>query len=148
MSDNRNEVNAALRAWAERVDQGAYRAAQVISKELERFAKENTNRLYVDPGQKGNQLQKGRHVFGAKNWDGSEPPNRRTGTLGMNIHGNPVQKGFKGYIAGARSEAGYSRALETEYKVKYMFMTPARNFLVETGKARQILINEIKRAGA
>jgi len=145
VSDNRNEVNAALRAWANRMDEAAYRATRRITNELTRQAIENASRVVVDPGQKGNSLTVGSHVYGGQNYDGSEPPNRRTGNLVKNIHGNPVTKGFNGYTASAVSEAEYSRDLETKYKVKYLFMTPARNYLVQSGLARAYLVEELKR---
>jgi hypothetical protein len=146
VSDNRSEVNAALHAWAKRIDEAAYRATRRITNELTRQAIENASRVIVDPGQKGNALTVGAHVFGGTNYDGSESPNRRTGNLVKNIHGNPVNKGFNGYTASAVSEAEYSRDLETKFKVKYMYMTPARNYMVQSGLARAYLIEEIKRA--
>jgi hypothetical protein len=145
VSDNRSEVNAALHAWAKRIDEAAYRATRIITSELATLAHDNANQVWVAPDQKGNTLGIGKHVSGGKNWDGSEPPNRRTGTLVGSIHGNPVQKGFNGYTASAVAEAEYARDLETKYRVKYMFMTPARDYLVKTGRARQYLIQEIRK---
>ena len=140
MSDNLPEVTTALKAWQTRMDKAGELAARQISVAVWTKAKELTSETVNSPIQSKNKLRHNPHIGG----DGT-PPNYATGNLNRNIlAGLPRQVGFGSYVAVVSSNAEYARALEEGSSrwtsgVKYPYMYPARDEIVNSGKARMIV---------
>lgn len=148
MSDNRNEVFAALKAWQKRMDDAGYRATQRITADLVRRAISNASQVVNKPIQKNNRLRYNPHI-GPRTGEG---PNKATGNLVRNIRPEPVRReGFETYKASASSGAEYARAVELgnplwKSGVKFPYMIPARDYLVQSGLASAFIREEVKRA--
>ena len=148
MSDNRDEVFAALKAWQTRMDYAGYRATQRITAELVRRGISNASQVINKPTQKNNRLRYNPHI-GPRTGEG---PNKATGNLVRNILGSPVRReGFQTYVASASSGAEYARAVELgnpnwKSGVKFPYMIPARDYLVQSGLAVAYMREEIKKA--
>ena len=140
MSSNLPEVIAALKRWETRMDKAAELSAQQISIAIWTKAKSLTSETVNPPIQSKNKLRHNPHIGG----DGT-PPNYATGNLNRNIIANPVRRqGFATYAASVTSGAEYARVLEEGSSrwlsgVKYPYMNPARDEIVNTGKARMIV---------
>ena len=140
MSDNLPEVLAALKRWETRMDKAAELSARQISIAVWTKAKSLTSETVNPPIQSKNKLRHNPHIGG----DGT-PPNYATGNLNRNIIANPVRRqGFATYAASVTSGAEYARVLEEGSSrwlsgVKYPYMNPARDEIVNTGKARMIV---------
>ena len=147
MSNNLPEVNAALNAWQKRMDKAGELAARQISIAVWSKAKELTSQTVNPPIQTKNRLRHNPHIGG----DGT-PPNYATGNLNRNILANPPRRvGFATYVASVSSNAEYARAVELGSSrwtsgVKYPYMYPARDDIVNSGKARMIMTGFIKAA--
>ena len=148
MSDNRDEVFAALNAWQNRMDTAGMNATRMITRALVAYAQKNASETKNPPIQKNNRLRHNPHI-GPRTGEG---PNYATGNLFRNIIGNlPRRQGFGTYVASATSGAEYARAVElgsANWKsgVKYPYMLPARDFLVSSGEASRYIRDEITRA--
>ena len=143
MSDNRDEVFAALKAWQKRMDQAGYRATQLITRDLVAQAQKNASQVKNPPTQTGNTLRHNPHI-GPRTGEG---PNYATGNLFRNIIGAPVRRvGFETYTASATSGADYSYDLEVGGRYKFPFMMPARDYLVQSGRASAYIRDEVRRA--
>jgi hypothetical protein len=148
LSDNRDQVFAALDAWQKRMDAAGFRATQLITQDLVAHAKTNASAVKNPPTQKNNRLRHNPHI-GPRDGEG---PNYATGNLFRNIIGNPVRRvGFQSYTASATSGAEYARAVEEGSSrwlsgVKYPYMVPARDFLVSSGRASRFIRDEVSRA--
>lgn len=140
MSSNLPEVTAALKRWETRMDKAAELSATQISIAVWTKAKSLTSETVNPPIQSKNKLRHNPHIGG----DGT-PPNYATGNLNRNIIANPVRRqGFATYAASVTSGAEYARVLEEGSSrwlsgVKYPYMNPARDEVVNTGKARMIV---------
>ena len=140
MSNNLPEVTAALKRWETRMDKAAELSARQISIAVWTKAKSLTSETVNPPIQSKNKLRHNPHIGG----DGT-PPNYATGNLNRNIIANPVRRqGFATYAASVTSGAEYARVLEEGSSrwlsgVKYPYMNPARDEVVNTGKARMIV---------
>ena len=140
MSSNLPEVIAALKRWETRMDKAAELSAKQISIAVWTKAKSLTSETVNPPIQSKNKLRHNPHIGG----DGT-PPNYATGNLNRNIIANPVRpQGFATYAASVTSGAEYARVLEEGSSrwlsgVKYPYMNPARDEIVNTGKARMIV---------
>jgi len=148
VSDNRNEVFAALKAWQKRMDDAGYRATQLITRDLVFQAKKNASEVKNPPIQKNNRLRYNPHI-GPRSGEG---PNYATGNLFRNIIANPVSRtGFGSYTASVVSGAEYARAVEEGSPrwasgVRFPYMIPARDYLVQSGRASAYIRDEIRRA--
>jgi hypothetical protein len=148
VSDNRDEVFAALGAWQKRMDGAGFRAAQLITRDLVASAKKIASEVKNPPKQSNNRLRYNPHI-GPRDGEG---PNYATGNLFRNIIGYPVRReGFGTYVASAVSGAEYARAVEqgsANWKsgVKYPYMMPARGELVNSGRASRYIRDEVRRA--
>ena len=140
MSNNLPEVTAALKRWETRMDKAAELSAKQISIAVWTKAKSLTSETVNPPIQSKNKLRHNPHIGG----DGT-PPNYATGNLNRNIIANPVRRqGFATYAASVTSGAEYARVLEEGSSrwlsgVRYPYMNPARDEVVNTGKARMIV---------
>ena len=140
MSSNLPEVIAALKRWETRMDKAAELSAKQISIAVWTKAKSLTSETVNPPIQSKNKLRHNPHIGG----DGT-PPNYATGNLNRNIIANPVRRqGFATYAASVTSGAEYARVLEEGSSrwlsgVRYPYMNPARDEVVNTGKARMIV---------
>ena len=140
MSSNLPEVTAALKRWETRMDKAAELSAKQISIAVWTKAKSLTSETVNPPIQSKNKLRHNPHIGG----DGT-PPNYATGNLNRNIIANPVRRqGFATYAASVTSGAEYARVLEEGSSrwlsgVRYPYMNPARDEIVNTGKARMIV---------
>ena len=140
MSSNLPEVTAALKRWETQMDKAAELSAKQISIAVWTKAKSLTSETVNPPIQSKNKLRHNPHIGG----DGT-PPNYATGNLNRNIIANPVRRqGFATYAASVTSGAEYARVLEEGSSrwtsgVKYPYMNPARDEVVNTGKARMIV---------
>ena len=140
MSSNLPEVTAALKRWETRMDKAAELSATQISIAVWTKAKSLTSETVNPPIQSKNKLRHNPHIGG----DGT-PPNYATGNLNRNIIANPVRRqGFATYAASVTSGAEYARVLEEGSSrwlsgVRYPYMNPARDEVVNTGKARMIV---------
>ena len=140
MSDNLPEVTSALNAWQRRLDKAAQMAAVQISREVWTSARKNADQA---------NHKRGEPHIGPRTGEG---PNRVTGNLyGNIIAAPPIRKGFGTYIATVESNAVYARALEEGNPnwtsgVKFPYMSPARNEVVNSGKAKMILTGYIRAA--
>lgn len=139
MSDNLPEVTAALKRWQNRMDKAAEMATVQISREVEAYSKKIVGEVI--------------HARGAPHiTTASGGPNTVTGTLGQNIRSAvPRREGYGTYVAVVGAETTYARQLEEgggnwPSGVKYPFMRPARNQVVDSGKARMILVNYVRAA--
>ena len=147
MSDNLPEVTAALKAWQTRMDKAGELAARQISVAVWTKAKELTSQTVNKPIQTKNTLRHNPHIGG----DGT-PPNYATGNLFRAIINKPVIRiGFGTYVASVESGMSYARVLEEGSSrwtsgVKYPYMNPARDEVVNTGKARMIINNSFRAA--
>jgi len=148
VSSNLPEVLAALNAWQKRMDDAGYRATQKITQDLVFQAKKNASEVKNPPVQKNNRLRYNPHI-GPRDGEG---PNYATGNLFRNIIGQPVRRvGFETYTASATSGAEYARAVEmgsSRWKdgVKFPYMIPARDYLVQSGRASAYIRDEVRRA--
>jgi phage gpG-like protein len=148
MSNNLPEVTAALQAWQKRMGEAGFRATQKITAELWTRARQNASETKNPPKQSKNRLRYNPHI-GPKTGEG---PNYATGNLFRNILAEPVRRqGFESYVASVGSGAEYARAVElgsANWKsgVKYPYMIPARNYMVESGRASQYIRDEVIRA--
>ena len=148
MSDNRDQVFAALKAWQKRMDDAGFRATQLITRDLVSNAQKIAHQVTNPPIQKNNRLRYNPHI-GPRSGEG---PNYATGNLFRNIIGNPVRRvGFESYVASATSGAEYARSVElgsTNWKsgVKYPYMMPARDDLVNSGRASRYIRDEVRKA--
>jgi hypothetical protein len=148
VSDNRDDVFAALNAWQKRMDQAGYRATQLITRDLVAQAQKNASEVKNPPIQSKNKLRHNPHI-GPRAGEG---PNYATGNLFRNIKANPVRRvGFESYTASATSGAEYARAVEEGSSrwlsgVKFPYMIPARDYLVRSGRASAFIRDEVKRA--
>jgi hypothetical protein len=148
LSDNRNEVFAALDAWQGRMDDAGFNATRLITRDLVARAQSIASQVKNPPIQKNNRLRYNPHI-GPRDGEG---PNYATGNLFRNIQGNPVRRqGFESYVASATSGAEYARAVELGSSrwsggVKYPYMMPARDYLVTSGRASQYIRDEVSRA--
>jgi len=139
VTDNLPAVTNALKAWSRRMDKAAQLAAVQISREVESGAKHIVGEVIHPRGTP--------HVPTS-----SGGPNTVTGTLGQNIRSAlPRREGYGTYVAIVGAETIYARHLEEgggnwPSGVKYPFMRPARNQVVESGKARIILTNYVRQA--
>ena len=140
MSSNLPEVTAALKRWETQMDKAAELSAKQISIAVWTKAKSLTSETVNPPIQSKNTLRHNPHIGG----DGT-PPNYATGNLNRNIIANPVRRqGFATYAASVTSGAEYACVLEEGSLrwlsgVKYPYMNPARDEVVNTGKARMIV---------
>ena len=147
MSDNLPEVTAALKAWQTRMDKAAELSARQISIAVWNKAKSLTSETVNPPTQTKNRLRYNPHIGG-----NGTPPNYATGNLNRNILANPPRRvGFATYVASVSSNAEYARAVELGSSrwlsgVKYPYMYPARDEIVNSGKARMIMTGFIKAA--
>ena len=122
------------------MDKAAELSAQQISIAIWTKAQSLTSETVNPPIQSKNKLRHNPHIGG----DGT-PPNYATGNLNRNIIANPVRRqGFATYAASVTSGAEYARVLEEGSSrwlsgVKYPYMNPARDEIVNTGKARMIV---------
>jgi hypothetical protein len=148
VSSNLPEVIAALKAWQKRMDSAGFRATQLITQDLVFQAKKNASQTKNPPIQSNNRLRYNPHI-GPRSGEG---PNYATGNLFRNIIGNPVQRvGFETYAASASSGAEYARAVELgsprwKSGVKFPYMIPARDYLVQSGRASAYIRDEVRRA--
>ena len=148
MSDNRDEVFNALNAWQKQMDQAGYRATQLITRSLVAQAQKNASEVKNPPTQSNNRLRHNPHI-GPRSGEG---PNYATGNLFRNITGAPVRRvGFGSYTASATSGADYARVVELGSSnwsggVKFPYMIPARDYLVQSGRASAFIRDEVRRA--
>jgi hypothetical protein len=143
MSDNRDEVFGALNSWSNRMDEAGFRATQLITRALVAKAKDNANQVKNPPRRVKGKLQYNPHI-GPRTGEG---PNYATGNLYRNIIGAPVRRqGFETYVASATSGAEYSYDLEMGSRVKFPYMMPARDYLIESGQALAYIRGEVLRA--
>jgi len=116
-------------------------ATRLITRDLVAHAQENASRVKNPPIQKNNRLRHNPHI-GPRNGEG---PNYATGNLYRNIiAAPPLRRGFATYVASVDSGADYARAVELGSSkwtsgVKYPYMYPARDELINSGKASQIV---------
>ena len=147
MSNNLPEVTVALKAWQARMDKAGELAARQISIAVWTKAKSLTSETVNPPIQSKNKLRHNPHIGG-----NGTPPNYATGNLNRNILANaPIREGFGTYVASVSSNAEYARVLEEGSSrwtsgVKYPYMYPARDEIVNSGKARMIMTGFIKAA--
>jgi hypothetical protein len=148
LSDNRNEVFAALDAWQGRMDVAGFNATRLIVRDLVARAQILASAVKNPPVQKNNRLRYNPHI-GPRSGEG---PNYATGNLFRNIQGLPPrQQGFGTYVASATSGAEYARAVELgsprwSSGVKYPYMMPARDYLITSGRASQYIRDEVSKA--
>jgi hypothetical protein len=148
VSDNRDQVFAALKAWQKRMDQAGMNATRLITRDLLAQAQKNASETKNPPIQKGGKLRHNPHI-GPRSGEG---PNYATGNLFRNITANPVTRtGFESYVASVSSNAEYARAVEQGSSrwlsgVKYPYMMPARDYLVKSGRASAFIRDEVRRA--
>jgi hypothetical protein len=122
------------------MDKAAELSAKQISIAVWNRAKSLTSETVNPPTQSNNRLRHNPHIGG-----NGTPPNYATGNLNRNIIANPVRRlGFSTYAASVTSGAEYARVLEEGSSrwlsgVKYPYMNPARDEIVNTGKARMIV---------
>ena len=148
MSDNRNEVFAALNAWQNRMDKAAQLATRAITTELWTQARKNAHETTNPPQTVNGRLRYNPHI-GPRAGEG---PNYATGNLYRNIiAAPPLRRGFATYVASVDSGADYARAVELGSSkwtsgVKYPYMYPARDELIKSGKASQIVYGYLRAA--
>jgi phage gpG-like protein len=148
VSDNRDEVFSALKAWQKRMDNAGFRATQLITQALKSRAQENAHQTVNPPIQTKNKLRHNPHI-GPRAGEG---PNYATGNLFRGIQANPIRRtGFESYVASVGSTVEYARAVEegsSRWKsgVKFPYMIPARDYLVQSGRAAAFIRDEVKRA--
>ena len=135
--DNLPEVFAGLSAYHAKFDMAASQAMTLISTQLLRNAHENASEVSNPPERRTSRNGKSYlHYFPHQESNG---PNRGTGNL-VNSMRASTQKGFGTYTAEVGVGMIYSRSLEFGRNgVKYPFMQPALNKLVESGQLNQIL---------
>lgn len=130
------------------MDDAGYRATQKITRDLWTIARKNASEVKNPPKQSNNRLRYNPHIGPAS----GEGPNYATGNLFRNIFAQPVRRqGFQSYVASVGSGAEYARAVElgsANWKsgVKYPYMMPARNYMVESGTASRYIREEVTRA--
>ena len=148
MTNNLPEVVAALNNWKRRMDIAGELAARQITIAVWTQARRITHTTVNRPIQKNGKLRHRPH----KGPGTGEGPNYATGNLFWNILAEPVRRvGFASYVATVSSNAEYARAVEegsSRWKsgVKYPYMRPARNQVVESGKAEMIMQGFFKAA--
>jgi len=129
------------------MDKAAELSARQISIAVWNKAKSLTSETVNPPTQTKNRLRHNPHIGG-----NGTPPNYATGNLNRNIIANSViRQGFGTYVASVSSNAEYARAVELGSSrwlsgVKYPYMYPARDEIVNSGKARMIMTGFIKAA--
>ena len=148
VSSNLPEVIAALKAWQKRMDEAGFRATQKITLDLWSRAQKNASEVKNPPTQSNNRLRHNPHI-GPRSGEG---PNYATGNLFRNILADPVRRvGFESYVASVSSRAEYARAVELgsprwSSGVKFPYMIPARDYLVQSGRASAYIRDEVRRA--
>ena len=148
MSDNLPEVIAALNNWKKRMDIAGELAARKITIAVWTEARRITHTTINKPKQKNGKLEYQPHK-GPRTGEG---PNYATGNLFWNILAEPVRRiGFGTYVATVSSNAEYARMLEEGSDkwasgVKFPYMRPARNLVVDSGKAQMIMNGYFKAA--
>ena len=148
MSDNLPEVTAALKAWQKRMDAAGLLATRQITIALWTDDRKIAHETVNPPIQKNNRLRHNPHI-GPRTGEG---PNYATGNLYRNIIANPVRRvGFESYTASVGSGAEYARAVEEGSAqwtsgVKFPYMMPARDKLVESGRASQYIRDAVRNA--
>jgi phage gpG-like protein len=137
MSDNLNEVEAALKNHLNRFDIQIGRAAEEISLQLEGDGKREI---------------KGQRPKGEKATKG-QPPMNRTGNLRRSIRGESMRKGFGKYTAIVGADIEYARAVEIgapynppswqngEY---FPYLSPALNKFASSGKIQRIITKHLR----
>jgi len=129
------------------MDKAGELATREISIALWTDARKIASETPNPPIQKNNRLRHNPHI-GPRSGEG---PNIATGNLFRNIIAQPVRhQGFGTYVASVESGAEYARAVEQGSSnwngVKYPYMYPARDEIVNSGKARMIMTGFIKAA--
>jgi len=148
VSDNLPQVTAALKAWQKRMDAAGMLATRQITIALWTDARRNASEVKNPPIQSNNTLRHNPHI-GPRDGEG---PNYATGNLFRNIIANPVRRvGFESYTASVGSGAEYARAVEEGSSrwlsgVKFPYMIPARDKLVESGRASQYIRDAVRNA--
>ena len=148
MSDNLPQVTAAIKAWQKRMDAAGMLATRQITIALWTDARRNAREVINPPIQTKYTLRHNPHI-GPREGEG---PNYATGTLFDSIIANPVRRvGFESYTASVGSGAEYARAVEEGSSrwlsgVKFPYMTPARDKLVESGRASQYIRDAVRNA--
>ena len=149
MSDNLPEVNAALLAWQKSVNEAIKLATSMAGMALQRQAMLNADTAKNKPTQmvsrNGKAYLKYHPHIGPRSGEG---PNRGTGNLLKNIR-TTTSSSFGGYTAEVGSYASYARALELgnpRWKggVKYPYLQPAANQMINSGKLRSIFVNTLR----
>jgi hypothetical protein len=141
VTNNLPEVIAALKRWEIRMDKAGELAARDIGRAVLTDAKAIAHSTVNTPIQKGGRLRHRPHI-GPRDGEG---PNYATGNLFRNILAEPVRReGFATYVAVVSSKAEYARAVEEGSSrwtsgVKFPYMRPARDRVVNLGKARMIM---------
>ena len=147
MTDNLPEVTAALKRWERRMDKAAELAAREITIAVWAKARSLTQEVVNVPYMVNGKKRRNPHI-GA---DGT-PPNYGDGNLFRAIINKPVRRiGFGTYAASVESGMSYARVLEEGSPrwtsgVKYPYMNPARDHIVNTGKARMIIDGSFRAA--
>jgi Bacteriophage HK97-gp10, putative tail-component len=148
VSDNRDQVFSALKAWQKRMDEAGMRATRLITRDVQAQAQKNASQVKNPPIQKNNKLRHNPHI-GPRAGEG---PNYATGNLFRGIQANAVRRsGFESYVASVSSTVEYARAVEEGSSkwlsgVKFPYMIPARDYVVQSGRARAFMRDEVKRA--
>lgn len=146
MSDNLPEVTAALKAWQRRIDASVALATRQITIALWEDARKIAHETVNPPTQTQNTLRHNPHI-GPRNGEG---PNYATGSLYRGIIAAPVRRsGFGSYTASVGSTVDYARTVEEGSArwgsgVKYPYMMPARDRLVQSGKASQYIRDAVR----
>jgi len=143
VSDNRDQVFAALKAWQKRMDNAGFRATQLITQDLVYQAKKNASQTKNPPYMVNGKKRRHPHI-GPRSGEG---PNIGDGVLVRGILPGTVRRvGFESYTASASSTIEYSRSLEMGEKYQFPFMIPARDYLVQSGRASAYIRDEVRKA--
>jgi hypothetical protein len=135
-NDNLPQVEAALQAYKNRLDQKIGFAAREISIALEGFGKREI---------------KGQRLKGQKATTG-EPPMNRTGNLRRSIRGTSNRKGFGIYESVVGADMVYARAVEVgdpynppswRNGERFPFLSPALKKFVSSGLLKRILVKHL-----
>lgn len=130
------------------MDNAGYEATRKITRDLLSRAQQNAHETVNPPIQRNNRLRHNPHI-GPRTGEG---PNYATGNLFRNIKAEPVRRqGFQSYVASVGSYIEYARAVEEGSSrwlsgVKFPYMIPARDYMVQSGRARAYIRDEVKRA--
>ena len=147
MSDNLPEVLSALKAWQKRMDKAGMEATRLITHAVLSKAQEITHATVNKPTQRNGKLRYNPHI-GSRSGEG---PNYVTGNLYRGIIAQPIRRqGFESYVATVGSSVFYARTVEEGASnwngVKYPYMVPARDYVVNSGMARRYIISEVQKA--